>query len=88
MKTFKNINDYLSQAKQNDIVVLGGKGIMDGIKALESKHDTFKVIKATEEKITVRKYRGKNNYAVHSYNYNQEVAVLSSAEFKKLPVLW
>jgi len=88
MKTFKNINDYLPQAKQNDIVVLGVKGILDVIKTLESKHDTFKVIKATEEKITVRKYRGKNNYAVHSYNYKQEIAVLSGGEFKKLPVLW
>ena len=88
MKVYNNVDEYIKEAKQNDIIVLGGKGLMDGIKSLESKHDTHKVVIATEEKFIVRAYKGRTNLILGANGYDQEIAVLSSEEFKKLPVLW
>ena len=88
MKLFQKVDEYLQEAKENDIVVFGGRGLMNGITNIESKHDTHKVVTATEEKLIVRAYRGRTNLILGANGYDQEIAVLSSEEFKKLPVLW
>lgn len=49
MKTFKTVDEYIQTAKENDIIVFGGRGIMDGTKNIRSKHDTYKVRKADTE---------------------------------------
>lgn len=54
MKTYNTITDYLLEAKPNDIIVLGGAGILDGFRA-ESKHDTYKVHKYNRCKVSSKK---------------------------------
>jgi len=86
MKTYNTITDYLTEAKPNDIIVLGGTGIMDGMKA-ESKHDTYKVhTNTTGVKLVVRRYRERTNLTTNEHN--QKVGVLSKKEFQQLPTLW
>lgn len=86
MKTYNTITEYLKEAKPNDIIVLGGRGIMDGMRA-ESKHDTFKVHKnTTDVKLVVRRYRERTNLTTNEHN--QKVGVLSKKEFEQLASLW
>lgn len=86
MKTFDTVEQYKTQAKENDIIVLAGKGIIDGITSLESKHDTYKVV--TVEPLMFRQFRGRTNYRLGSSSYNQKIAVLTKKEFNNLKTLW
>ena len=88
MKTFKTVDEYIPTAKENDIIVFGGRGIMDGIKNIGSKHDTYKVKKADAEKLLVKAYRGKSCLRLDANAYNQELVLLTNKEYKELPVLW
>ena len=89
MKLFNTVDEYLQEAKANDIIVFGGKGIMNGITSIGSKHDTHKVHKNTnKDKIVVRAYRGRTNLTLGVSSYDQEIAVLNTSEYKQLPVLW
>lgn len=89
MKTFNTLNEYLQQAKENDVVIFGGKGLIDGIKNIGSKHDTYKVHKNTTiKKIVVKAYRGKKNLTLSHHSHNQQIALLTKKEFKNLPILW
>lgn len=87
MKLFNSLTEYEKQAKVNDIIILGGKGLMDGIKTLQSKHDTFKVSGfKTDGSVVIKKYRGKTKLIIGANSYDQEVALLTNKEFKELPV--
>ena len=86
MKTFDTIEQYKTQAKENDIVVLEGKGIIDGINTLESKHDTYKVV--TVDSLMFRQFRGRTNYRLSASSYDQKIAVLTKKEFNNLITLW
>jgi hypothetical protein len=88
MKTFNNVDNYITEAKQNDIIVLAGKGLIDGIKTLNSKHDTYKVIEATNEKLIVKAYRGKTRLKLSINSFDQQIALLTNKEYKDLKVLW
>lgn len=89
MKLFNSLTEYEKQAKINDIIILGGKGIMDGIKTLQSKHDTFKVSGfKTDGSVVIKKYRGKTKLIIGANSYDQEVALLTNKEFKELPVYY
>lgn len=87
MKIFETIIDYLVFAKPNDIIVLGGSGIIDGFRSLEGKNDTFKVHKnTTKEKLVFTQYRAKKPLGTN--NYSQKVYLLTKDEFNKLPILY
>ena len=88
MKTFNNVDNYITEAKQNDIIVLAGKGLIDGIKTLNSKHDTYKVIEATNEKLIIKAYRGKTRLKLSVNSFDQQIALLTNKEYKDLKVLW
>jgi hypothetical protein len=88
MKTYNTVDNYITEAKQNDIIVLAGKGLMDGIKSLNSKHDTHKVIEATNEKLVVKAYRGKTRLKLSVNSFDQQIALLTKKEFNNLKVLW
>ena len=89
MKLFNNVDDYLQEAKENDIIVFGGNGIIDGLKNINSKHDTYKVCKNTNlQKIVVRGFRGRKNLTLGADSYDQKLVLLNNMEFKNLPVLW
>lgn len=85
MKTFETIDDYLKGFKVGDIIVLGGKGILDGVKSLESKYDTFKVVDGTTaDKIVLRSYRGRRNLSLGANYYDQPMVLLTNKEFSDL----
>jgi hypothetical protein len=89
MKLFQKVDEYLQEAKENDIVVFGGRGLMDGITNIGSKHDTHKVVKGTtKDKIVVRAFRGRTNLVLSANGYDQQIAVLTKNEFKNLKTLW
>jgi len=89
MELFNSLTEYEKQAKVNDIIALGGKGFMDGIKTLENKHDTFKVSGfKSDGSIVIKKYRGKTKFCIGANSYDQEVALLTNKEFKELPVFF
>lgn len=89
MELFNSLTEYEKQAKVNDIIALGGKGLMDGIKTLKSKHDTFKVAGFKNDgTIIIKRYRSKTKLVVGANSYDQEVALLTNKEFKELPVLF
>lgn len=88
MKIFETLEEYKKHAQINDRIVLGGKGLMDGIKTLETKNDTFKVYYIRKDgQIVIKSYRGKKPLIVGAYAYDQQVALLTKKEFKNLPVI-
>ena len=88
METFKTVDEYITIAKENDIIVFGGRGIIDGIKNIGSKHDTYKVKKANNDKLLIKAYRGRSLLRLDASAYNQELVLLTKTEFNNLPVLW
>lgn len=89
MKQYNTVDDYLQEAKPDDIIVLGGRGIVCGIESLESKHDTYKVHKnTTKDRLVIRGYRGRTNLVLGANAYDQKVVVLNKKEYNKLKVLW
>ena len=85
MKTFKTVDDYLKEFKVNDIIVLGGYGIIDGSKSIESKYDTYKVVQGTTcDDIVLRNYKGRKNLKLCAGYYDQQLVLLSKEEFNAL----
>lgn len=89
MKIFETLEQYEKQAKIGDIIVLGGRGIINGIDTCSNKHRTHKVSKIAEDgQISIKAYRGRTNYKVGANYYDQTVALLTKKEFNQLPVLY
>ena len=85
MKTFETVDDYLKEFKVNDIIVLGGYGIIDGSKSIESKYDTYKVVQGTTcDDIVLRSYKGRKNLKLCAGYYDQQLVLLSKEEFNAL----
>jgi hypothetical protein len=85
MKIYCTVSDYIPEAKKGDFIVLGGMGIMDGIKNIRSKHDVYKVVQVDSD-ICFKQYRGKNQFRTNQKL--QQIALLSKAEFNKLPTIY
>jgi len=85
--TYETVGNYLSRAKRNDILVFGGRGLISGFNNVDKIY-TYKLIDADKNRLTVRRYRAKNLQELPSYNYNQQVAVLSKNEFNQLEKSW
>ena len=83
MKIFETITDYVKEAKINDIIVFNGTGIINGTLTLDSKNDTYKVTKISENQIWFKAYRCKKQLTTQT---NQKVALLTKAEIKNLPL--
>lgn len=85
MKTFETVDDYLKEFKVNDIIVLGGYGIIDGSKSIGSKYDTYKVVQGTtRDDIVLRNYKGRKNLKLKADYYDQQLILLSKEEFNAL----
>lgn len=85
MKIYSTILDYIPEAKKGDYIVLGGMGVMDGIRNISSKHDVYKVVQVDSD-ICFKQYRGKKRFRTNQKL--QQIALLSKAEFNKLPTLY
>lgn len=86
MNIYSTLEDYIPEAKKNDLIVFDGMGIMSGIRSLSSKHDVYKVCSVSKTDITFKAFRGKSELRTH--HRQQQIALLSKDEFNKLPKLW
>ena len=85
MKIYNSIEEYLPNAKKNDLMIFEGKGLMSGFDCI-CKYLTYKLISATTDKLTLKGYRSRNNSMLSTYNFNQRVAILTKNEFNKLSI--
>lgn len=83
MKVFESINDYLKHAKVGDRIVLGGRGILDGLN-IEFVWETKKVVDVSEDKFYFKEFRGRKRYTIRPDYYSQRVGLLSDEDFKLL----
>jgi hypothetical protein len=85
MKVFSTVDSYLEQAKPGDIIVFGGRGILNGLNLVSSVYDTYKVHNnTTKDKLVIRSYKGRKNLSLGANYYEQEVALLSKEDYKNL----
>ena len=83
---YNTVDDYLQNFKVGDKIALAGYGIIDGIKSIQSKHDTYTVTERTNSTYISLKAYGKRTYLSLSPDYyDQQIAVISTETFKKLP---
>lgn len=85
MRIYNDIEEYLPNAKRNDLMIFEGKGLMSGFDCM-CKYFTYKLISATNDKLTLKGYRSKTNSILSTYNFNQRVAILTKNEFNKLSI--
>lgn len=85
MKTYNTVTEYIKEAKPNDKVIFGGRGIIDGLKN-RSKASTY-TVKAIKEDgtLSLRAYRGRTNLILGANAYDQQVMAVSEKEFKEMP---
>jgi hypothetical protein len=84
MKTYKTVDQYEKEAKQNDRIVLAGYGIMDGLRSVSNKYDTFKVTKVDNKGLQIKRYKSKTPLRIEADSKDQNVFVLTSKEFNSL----
>lgn len=82
---YNTVDDYLQNFKVGDKIVLAGYGIVDGIKTVHSKHDTYTVTERTNSTyLSIKTYRGRTYLTLRPDYYNQQIAVISQETFKNL----
>lgn len=87
MKEYNTVKEYTQDAKENDLVVFGGKGIINGLNEL-NKHSTYKIVEVTKDKELIFKvYRGKTRLKMYADHYDQKMLLLNKKEFNKLETL-
>ena len=87
MKIYNTINEYIKESRKNDIIVFGGNGILCGLKSLQSKYDTYKLIQGLENKpLKVKEYRGRKTWVLPVHQFSQKIAVLNKKEFNILSI--
>lgn len=85
MKTYNNLHEYLKHFKVGDKIVLGGRGILDGLKHVTNKYDTYTVQSGTNaSELLIKAYRGRTTLTTNIFN--QQVGVLTDEQFKSLTV--
>ena len=85
MKIFNTFSEYQNEAKINDIICFDGTGIISGIKNINSKYDTYKIIEIRSSgQIILRTYKGRTNLILGINYYSQKVAILEKNEFNNL----
>ena len=82
MKIYNSITEYIPDAKINDKVIFGGCGIMDGVKNMQTKYDTYRITYINPDSISFKMYRGKHSLTTNLHE--QKIAVLTKEEFNKL----
>lgn len=85
MKIYNDILEYLPNAKINDLIIFEGKGLMSGFDCM-CKYLTYKLISVTNDKLTLKGYRSRNNSILSCHNFNQRIAILTKNEFNNLSI--
>jgi len=85
MKTYNNLHEYLKHFKVGDKIVLGGRGILDGLKYVSNKYDTYIVQSGTNaSELLIKAYMGRKTLSTKVFN--QQVEVLTDEQFKSLTI--
>ena len=83
---YNTVDDYLQNFKIGDKIALGGYGLVDGIKTVQNKYDTYTVTERTNSThISLKAYRGRTYLSLRPDYYDQQIAVISTETFKSLP---
>lgn len=84
MEIYQSLQDYKKVAKIGDIITLGGRGLMCGLKAT-SKNDCYKVYKLESYTgfLLFKAYRAKNGLTTAT---EQQVGVIDKKTYSKLPI--
>jgi len=89
MDVFDSIADYIKKASPGDRIILGGLGIVDGLRGPFTKHDVMCVTSVDNKNgPTLRSYRCKKRHLIARSHWSQSVGLMSSREFRQLPKLW
>ena len=78
-------SDYEQVAKVGDRIVLGGKGILDGLQHA-SKSMSHKVVNVAPGHVSLIAYRSKTRVHIQDSYKDQAVAIYSNKEFAQLPL--
>ena len=82
---YDTVDDYLQNFKIGDKIALAGYGLVDGIKTIESKYDTYTVTERTNSTyLSLKAYRGRTYLSLAPHSYDQQIVVISTETFKKL----
>lgn len=81
MKIYNSVDEYLKNAKVNDIIVLNGSGIVCGLN-VEFKNETYKVCEVQDNDFTFKRYKSKKRLKTRIHN--QKVGVLTKEKFNQL----
>jgi hypothetical protein len=73
-----------------EYICLDGKGIMSGLSVVDSKYSASKIIGISTDKfygtcLDMKRYHAKRGCYLPEMNFNQACAILSKAEYSKLP---
>lgn len=78
-------SQYVEVAKVGDIIMLGGMGIVDGLRHMY-KESCYNVMDVSDRKnIYIRKHNKKNWVMVAPSYMEQDCILFSKSEYKKLP---
>ena len=81
MTIYGTLEAYKENAKKGDRFVLGGVGIMDGLKHFDHKEEVFTLVHFDGEYPVFRRFQGRTNLTTHT---NQKVGVILESEYKQL----
>ena len=81
---YNTVNE-IPNSEIGNFVILGGMGIMDGLKSTPCKHSAHKIVNITDEGMTVRSYRRRVNQILPRHNFGQEAMTYTPAEVKQFP---
>lgn len=82
---YNTVDDYLQNFKVGDKIVLAGHGMVDGIKTVHSKHDTYTVTeRTTSTHLSLKQYKKRAYLSVSPAYYDQRIAVISQETFENL----
>ena len=80
--------NQVTNEHRNHYIRLGGRGIVDGLKGEAFKDDLYKILTVItspgDERIILRGYRARRTKYLPACNYDQQVEIYTSKEFKSL----
>jgi hypothetical protein len=81
---YNNVSE-IPPSEEGNYIILGGKGILDGLKCRPTKFEACLIIKIAEDKMTVKQYRKRITSILPYWNFDQEAITYSPKEYKKFP---
>lgn len=78
-------NDLIQTAKGGEKILLGGCGIIDGLKN-RVKSAVYTIVRCDNGNIRLRPYRSQRLLNVAETHRNQNIEIISKKEYKSMPI--